>query len=194
MNKIIAILGLSCAGKDTIIEKLSYETKIPIIVPHTTRPMREHELNELQYNFVSDNFFEENKERFIEQRIYKVKNKNNSTSIWRYGIHEDSVQEGINLVIVDPPGLKDLIKYYGKENIIPFYIFATDETRMDRLKKRGDFNNPMEVKRRFNDDNERFKEFIQSKDYYKICNDSNDINLAVQEIKGILKNYCSICH
>lgn len=188
MNKIITLLGLSSAGKDTIIEKLSYETKIPIIVSHTTRPMREHELNGLQYNFVSDDFFEENKDRFIEQRIYKVKNKDNSTSIWRYGIHEESVKEGVNLVIVDPPGLKDLIKYYGKENIIPFYIFATNETRYERLKKRGDFDNPVEVVRRFHDDNERFKEFIQSKDYYKICNDSDDVNLAVQEIKGILKN------
>lgn len=186
MNKIIAILGLSASGKDTIIEKLSYETKIPIIISHTTRPMRENELNGLQYHFVSDSFFEENKDGFIEQRIYKVKNKDNSTSIWRYGIHEDSVQEGVNLVIVDPPGLKDLIKYYGNENIIPFYIFATDETRMERLKKRGDFNNPAEVKRRFNDDNERFKSFIQSENYYKICNEDS-IELAVQEIKEILK-------
>lgn len=187
MNKIIAILGHSCAGKDTILEKLSYETKIPIIVSHTTRPMRERELNGLQYNFVSDDFFEDNKERFIEQRIYKVKNKDNSTSIWRYGIHEDSVQEGVNLVIVDPSGLKDLIKYYGKENIIPFYIFATNKTRMNRLNERGDFDNPVEVVRRFHDDNERFKEFIQSKDYYKICNDSNNVKLAGQEIKGIIK-------
>ena len=184
---IIAVLGLSGSGKDTICNAISRDLDIRIIISHTTRPPRsQEEIDNNTYHFVSNDFFENEKDNFIEQRIYKVKNKDNSTSIWRYGIHKYSVQEGNNLVIVDPPGLKDLIKYYGEENIIPFYIFTTDKTRMERLKKRGDFNNPLEVRRRFKDDNERFKEFIQSKNYYKICNEDS-VELAVEEIKSILQ-------
>lgn len=187
MNKIICLVGLSASGKDTIIQRLSYELKIPIIVSHTSRPIRDSELDGIAYHFVSDSFFEDNKDKFIEQRLYKVKNKNGTTSIWRYGIHEDSINEGNNLVIVDPQGLNDLIKYYGKDKIIPFYIYASDETRLERLKQRGDTSNMEEVNRRFHDDYKRFKSFIDSHDYYKICNEDS-IDLAVEEIKIILNN------
>lgn len=182
---IIALTGKSGAGKDTVIQKLSYETKIPIIISHTTRDMRPNELNGIQYHFVSNDFFEINKNNFIEQRIYNVKNKDGSSTIWRYGIHKDSVSNGNNLVIVDPQGYADLVKYYGQDNIIPFYIYATDETRIKRLKERGDFNNIEEVKRRLNDDENRFKTFIESKQYYKICN-KDSLDLAINEIKLIL--------
>lgn len=183
--KIIAFVGLSGVGKDTIINRISYNTKIPIIVSHTSRPMRESELNGISYHFVSDDYFEDNKDKFIEQRIYKVKDKQGKISTWIYGIHEDSVSEGNNLVIVDPPGLQDLIKYYGKENIITFYMHATDNTRMRRLKERGDFKNIEEVKRRQHDDKIRFSKFIESKEYYQICNEYS-VDLAIQEIEGIL--------
>lgn len=183
--KIIAFTGLSGVGKDTIINRVSYDTKIPIIVSHTSRSMRPSEIDGISYHFVSDDYFEDNKDKFIEQRVYKVKDTQGKTSIWRYGIHEDSVSEGNNLVIVDPPGLQDLIKYYGKENIITFYIHATDDTRMRRLKERGDFKNMEEVKRRQHDDKIRFSKFIESKEYYKICNEFS-IDLAVKEIESIL--------
>lgn len=185
MNKIITLIGFSAAGKDEIIKRLSHELNIPIIVSHTTRPSREKETNGIHYNFVSDDFFNEHKDSFVEQRLYEVKNKDGTLSLWKYGIHKDSIKEGLNLAIVDPPGLNDLIKYFGEENIIPFYIFASDETRLKRLEQRGDFKNIKEVKRRFRDDKERFKDFIESGNYYKICNE-HDIELAAQEIKTIL--------
>lgn len=186
MNKIIALVGYSASGKDLIVENLSYELKIPIVVSHTTRDMRTYELNGINYHFVNEDFFIDNKDDFIEQRLYKVKSSNGKDKIWRYGIHKNSVKEGSNLVIVDPQGLNELINYYGKENIITFYIYASDEVRMKRLQERGDFSNVAEINRRFKDDKKRFKDFIESKDYYKICNEY-DLSLAINEIKSVLK-------
>ena len=47
-------------------------------------------------------------------------------------------------------------------------------------------NNPLEVARRMDSDEESFKDFIESRNYYKVCNEYS-IDLAVEEIEGVLK-------
>ena len=156
------------------------------MISHTTRPPRKKELDGLDYFFCSDDYFEDNKEAFIEQRLYKTKGKDGSVQIWRYGVHEKDVKEGTNLVILDPQGLEEFKKYFGKENIFTFYIHANNYTRLNRLIERGDMNNPLEVARRMDSDEEDFKDFIESRDYYKVSNE-NGIDSAVEEIEGVLK-------
>ena len=183
---IIAILGRAASGKDTICNTISKDLNIPLIISHTTRPPRnQEEIDNNTYNFVSDDFFENEKDNFIEQRIYKVKTPDDKFEIWRYGIHKDSIKDDVNLAIIDPPGLYDLEKFFGKSDVIPFYIHCSDETRLQRLTQRGDTKNPAEVKRRQCDDNLRFKDFIEKGDYYKICNEY-EIEHAINEIEYIL--------
>ena len=186
MHKIIVLIGKSASGKDTIIQKLHASFGIPIIISHTTRPKRKSELDGCSYWFVSDDYFEQEKENFIEQRLYKTKGKDGSVQIWRYGVHEKDVKEGTNLVILDPQGLEEFKKYFGKENIFTFYIHCSDTTRLIRMLFRGDGGNKLEVMRRFAADEEDFKDFIESRDYYKVSNE-NGIDSAVEEIEGVLK-------
>ena len=186
MYKIICLIGKSGSGKDTIIQKLRADLKIPIAISFTSRPMRSGEIQDLTYHFVSDSYFEDNKAKFIEQRLYKVINQDGTKGIWRYGLTEESFEEGTNLVIVDVNGYKALRKYFGRDNVLPFFIHCSDATRLNRLIGRGDMNNPLEVTRRLEADERDFKEFIESRNYYKICNE-HGIDLAVQEIEGVLK-------
>ena len=113
-------------------------------------------------------------------------NKDETKAIWRYGLHRDSVKEGLNVVVVDPNGYEALRKYFGKENVLPFFIDCSDVTRLNRILFRGDGANKLEVMRRFAADEEDFKEFIESRNYYKVCNEYS-IDLAVEEIEGVLK-------
>ena len=186
MYKIICLIGKSGSGKSTIEQKLCSDLEINQVVSHTTRPPRKKGLDGLDYQFVSDDYFEENKEEFIEQRLYKTKGKGGSVQIWRYGVHEKDVKEGTNLVILDPQGLEEFKKYFGKENIFTFYIHCSDTTRLIRMLFRGDGSNKLEVMRRFAADEEDFKDFIESRDYYKVSNE-NGIDSAVEEIEGVLK-------
>ena len=61
MGNIYCIIGKSGTGKDTVLEEIlkNQVVKINKLVPYTTRPMREGEINGKNYYFVS-------KETFIE--------------------------------------------------------------------------------------------------------------------------------
>ena len=177
MSKIICLMGYTSSGKDTIATQLSNKLNIRKATSCTTRPMRKGEQQDREYHFLTDEEFD--KRDFLETREYKVYDG----SIWRYGYTKDEFNEDC-IAIVDVGGYETLKEYFG-DNVIPFFIYADKETLLKRLKERGD--NKLEIKRRLEDDEIKFKEFIENKQYYKICNNYG-VELAVNEIVSILNS------
>lgn len=173
---IINLIGKTASGKSTLAEILSNELNIPLAISTTTRPIRNTEKGN-EYHFITDEEFD--KLDFVEKREYTVYDG----SIWKYGYESKEFNHDNCIAIVDPQGNKELKKYFGEDNVITFYIYSSDNTRIERLTQRGD--NPSEIVRRLNDDALRFKFFIDSKEYYKICNENN-IQFALNEIRLIL--------
>lgn len=168
--KIISLTGASSSGKDSILQAvLRVNSNLSPIISTTSRPMREGEINGVQYDFVTPTGFElmDKNNMFIEHRDYKVQNGD----IWRYGITKNSVKRNNKdkIVIVDFTGLKQLEKYCKEHNVelISFYIDTSMwNCSIRALKRESNLNDKdtMELHRRLLDD---YYNVLPAKDY---CN------------------------
>ena len=59
MIKIIALMGKAGSGKDTLLHKLMEQDPLRFneIISYTTRPLRDGEIDGVNYHFVSDETF-----------------------------------------------------------------------------------------------------------------------------------------
>lgn len=155
---IHAYIGKSAAGKDTMVRKiLSQYSKIKPIVLWSTRPMREGEVQDVTYHFVSDEEFEAHKAAggFVESRKYDTL-YNNVPAVWKYGTPIVD-PDGEYVIPIEIEGVTKLIEYYGAENVDVIYIMASDETRKERAIKRKTFSE-VEWERRLISETETFSE------------------------------------
>lgn len=174
IKKIYCIQGLTSSGKTTITERVSKELNIPVLISHTTRPIREGiEENGKTYHFVDNNFFNENE--FLEQRHY-----NTEYGVWKYGLHISELEnKPYSLFIVDRQGHEELQDKLGEDKLVSIFIEVSEEELKRRNKLRGDC--PKEFSRRLKSDIEEFKGYISD---YIVYNDN--LEDAVKKVKEII--------
>jgi len=172
-TQCIILVGCSSVGKDRLLsEVLKVNKKIKPIISHTSRPIRDCEINGREYHFVDDNTMMkmiENNE-FVETRSYNVANGDT----WHYGISKEAVKEGCNITIVDYEGLKEFEKYIKSINgeIVSIYLDCPLQTRLQRsLNREHNLTDDkcLEICRRALDDNEKV---AIAKNYCTICLDN----------------------
>ena len=182
MSKIFCLMGKSASGKDTLAKAINKEIGIPIAVSCTTRPMRVGEVQHREYHFLTEEEFHQRE--FVEKREYHVYNGDT----WYYGYSKDEFEGEDCIAIVDVEGYETLKEYFGEENVYAFYIYASEETLIKRLIKRGD--NPKEIKRRLKDDDIRFNNFIDEVIFggkHCLINNNYDLADAVDELKFLIQ-------
>lgn len=162
MGKIYCVMGKSSSGKDTVYKKLKEQYKeFRLIVPYTTRPIREGEKDGVEYYFVDPEQFRAMKEdgKVIESRSYNTK-----CGIWTYFTADD---EQIDLSAADYLLIGTLVsyqalrEYFGEEAIVPVYLEVEDGLRLARAlerERRQEKPKYAEMCRRFLADEEDFSE------------------------------------
>ena len=187
MGKIYCVMGKSSSGKDTVYKKLKEQYKeFRLIVPYTTRPIREGEKDGVEYYFVSEDRFCEMKEskKVIEARSYNTK-----CGIWTYFTADDG-QIDLNasdyLLIGTLVSYRALRKYFGESYIVPIYLEVVDGLRLVRAlerERRQDEPKYAEMCRRFLADEEDFSEenLIKSGITERFCNE--DLAACLDKIR-----------
>lgn len=163
MAKIYFVLGKSCSGKDTIFQRLKNDENLNLktVVGYTTRPMREGETEGVEYFFVSPDRLKELKHsgKVIECRDY-----NTVHGVWSYFTVDDGqidLNQGDYLYIGTLESYEDMVKYYGRDIVVPIYIQVETGERLWRAVNRERSQSEpkyAELCRRFLADEEDFKE------------------------------------
>ena len=162
MGKIYCVMGKSSSGKDTVYKKLKEQCKeFRLIVPYTTRPIREGEKDGVEYYFVDPEQFRAMKEdgKVIESRSYNTK-----CGIWTYFTADDGqidLSAADYLLIGTLVSYQALREYFGEEAIVPVYLEVEDGLRLARAlerERRQEKPKYAEMCRRFLADEEDFSE------------------------------------
>lgn len=139
MGKIFCLMGKSSSGKDTIFKHLVEDKDLNLkpVISYTTRPIRFNENHGKQYYFIDEEKLAEYNETgcIIEKREYKTIN-----GTWSYCTVDDGqidLSKQVNyLLIVTLEAYKNLQRYFGNDQIVPFYITVDDGIRLGRALKR----------------------------------------------------------
>lgn len=150
MGKVYCILGKSASGKSTI-EKILEQKGLERVVSYTTRPMRENEVNGVDYKYISEEEFLsfDKLNLFVEKTTYRD---------WHYGILKNDIEDsGYNhIVVIEPNGYKQIKKVLG-DNAIGIYIKLQDKERLIRALNREINPDVDEIIRRFISDKDLFE-------------------------------------
>ena len=148
------------------------------IVSYTSRPIRENEIDGIDYNFINRGQFEKMimTEQMIEYRTYNTL-VNNIPDNWYYGLKKEKLDpKGCYVVVLDLDGTENFIKYYGKKNCYVVYMCCPKSERERRAIERGSFDKT-EWNRRVSADEKDFKAKKLNKfTDFTVVNMSDDIN------------------
>ena len=138
MGKIYYLFGKSASGKDTIMQRLCSDPQLKLhkVIPVTTRPRRDHEVDGREYHFMTPLQLEEQRAlgKVIESRTYDT-----CYGEWSYGLLDDGQ---INLAANDyliEGVLNSYVStrnYFGADKVCPIYVEVDDGERLTRALER----------------------------------------------------------
>lgn len=176
MKRIMAFIGKAGAGKDSIARELHKQLENShMMVSCTTRPKRDYEEDGIDYYFISG---EEFGERVLAGRMLEATCFND----WFYGTPEDTLIDGWNIGVFNPTGVASLVDFAKNRSdikVYPFYIVASDKTRLMRQLTRETNPDVKEIIRRYSADETDFDDLTDLPPLYII---ENDGDITIQDI------------
>lgn len=161
---MLILIGPSASGKTEVAKILAKKYQITKIVTYTTRAPRVHEVDGIDYNFVTVEQFAKltEKDFFVETTYY---NQN------YYGTAKKDIKDDKS-VILDPNGLKSFLALNDKR-IVSIYLSSDEKLRYQRMIDRKD--DVESAKKRLINDRIAFSEANLAGITYIV--DSGDISL-----------------
>lgn len=191
MGKIFYIFGKSATGKDTIFKRIlqEYPGQFKVIIPYTTRPIRDGETEGVEYHFVTE---EELADLEAAGKVIELRAYNTVYGIWKYFTVDDGqfdLSEYNYLMIGVLESYERTRAFFGEEHMAALYIDLEDGVRLQRAldrEKTQDEPKYEELCRRFLADSEDFAEnkIKQSGIQRRFYN--NDLEECLTEIRAYM--------
>lgn len=142
---MILLLGASASGKTEIAKYLASHFGIKKAITTTTRPIRVHEKDGVDYFFLTKEAFLNRLSygQFVEHTLY---NEN------YYGTGKDQVKND-RCIVLDPKGVFSF-QALNNPSVVSFYLEASEETRRKRMETRGD--KAEDIEKRISNDRNSF--------------------------------------
>ena len=174
---IFMILGDSNSGKDTIVNAIMKSfPRIKKIIPYTTRPKRDYEVEGKDYYFITNDQF-----LFLTERGYIIDPcwVETTHGIWWYGSSKLELNTGSFPDHIVTGNMTSLYEFVSKGyDVIPIFLSVSDKVRWERIKKR-DSGDLEEARKRF----EERSEFNKMKLPSCFTLDNNvEVSLAINKL------------
>lgn len=188
MYKLLAIIGKSGTGKDSIFSALTknptYYPKVPLkrIVGTTTRPKREGEIDGVHYHFISSSDF------FTLDQTGSMFGVSGFRG-WYYGTTYSELQPNvINIGIFDPDRVRDIVENEKDIDLKVVCIMASDKERLMRQLNREETPDVDEIVRRYQAEKKEWKR--ATFDIYPVFNETaEDYQNCIKTIQHIVEHW-----
>ena len=193
MGTIYCVIGKSSTGKDSIYKRLLQREDLQLkkIVPYTTRPIREKEVEGVEYHFVTE---EKRLELEAAGKIIEGRSYDTIYGRWDYFTVDDGQIDlaGSDYLLIGTLETYGKLKeYYKKGQIVPIYIEVEDGERLERaLRRERKQPEPKyeEMCRRFLADSRDFsKKKLEEYGVTKVFDNGDDIEKTVEAIAAYIK-------
>lgn len=193
MGKIFYVMGKSASGKDTIYKRLLDEfPQLKTVTLYTTRPIRDGERDGVEYYFVDRKKLDElrSDNKVIEERTYQTIH-----GPWSYFTVDDGqfdLEREDYLMIGTLESYGRMQEYFGRDRLIPIYIFVDDGVRLERALEREKMQKTpkyQELCRRFLADDEDFKKENRVQCGITTEYENWELEQCLEQIGGMIKGY-----
>lgn len=178
---MLIILGESGSGKTTLQKYICNHTNMQKAISHTTRPMRNGEVNGIDYYFVNNDEYIDmlNNNLFCESANYRG---------WFYGLTKDEIKDNI-IFVATPSGLRRIKKYINDNkldiNVISVYLKVDKLSRFIKILQRDGEKGLNESYVRITSDQGMFSEF---EDEVDIVLENKEYRFSVETLFDQLKH------
>ena len=188
MITILALVGKTSSGKDTIARYLKERYDIPCVVSHTDRPMRTGEKNGREHWFVTP----EEMDAIVADKDNLLAYTQFPQTGYRYCATTASLDIcGWFTYIINPDGIAWMEEHRQDIYVIPIYVDLDEDTIRERARLRGD--NAEAVEARLNSEREQFDSYKENQtwDYCIRTNRSvsevmEDVDVIIKQLQGVL--------
>lgn len=179
--KIIAVIGKTSTGKDTVVNFIKEAYGIHPIVSYTTRKKRENEVDGREHWFVSEsdmNLMFADKSKLLAYATFP------KTNI-RYCTTSDRMSDDdIVTYIINPKALEEMKKNRPDVEVISIFLYLPEKVIRKRAGNRGD--NDIDIEKRLDSEREEFDYYFENHEYDAKINTDQKLVSVYAEVHDIL--------